>query len=126
MFVADTHALVRYLLGKLPPKSNEIFKSCEEGEYAIFVPTVVLAECYFLIKKGKIQLDFGRLIEKIEESDNFIVVPFNFDIVKLLPTTKINELHDQIIVATTKYLKSKLITKDEHIQKSGEVGFIWN
>ncbi len=126
MFVADTHALVRYLLGNLPSKADEVFRSSERGEVVIFIPTIVLAECYYLIKDSRIQLNFDEVINKIESSDNFISVSFNLEIVKLLTKSKIKEIHDQIIVATAKHLKAKVITKDENIKRSGEIEVVWD
>jgi PIN domain nuclease of toxin-antitoxin system len=44
---------------------------------------------------------------------------------KLLPETRLKELHDRIIVATAKILNAKLITKDRQIRDSGIVEIVW-
>jgi len=126
MFVVDTHALVGYLLNKLPKKADDVFQESERGEFVIFVPTIVLAELNYLIKDERIKVDFNGLIEKIESSDNFISVPLNLELIKLLPKVQIKEIHDQIIVATAKYLNCKLVTKDEDIKKSRQVDVVWD
>lgn len=124
-YVTDTHPFVWYLAGKLPPKIDEIFASTEKGETVIFIPTIVLAECLYLVEMKKIELDFEELVEKIEISSNFIPVSFNFQVVKLLSEISLRELHDRIIVATAKLLNAKLITRDKEIRNSGIVEVVW-
>lgn len=78
-YVADTHALIWYLVGKLPKRVDKIFKSSEKGECIIFIPTIVLAECKYLVKRKKIELDFSELLRRIEISKNLISVPFDLE-----------------------------------------------
>lgn len=124
-YTADAHSWVFYLTGKLSEKANEIFTSVENGEDVMFVSVIALAECLYLYEKGKISLNVKDLLNRFEISSNFIPVSFNFEVLKLLSTIKISEIHDRIIVATTKLLNSKLITKDEEIRKSGLVETVW-
>ncbi|MFZ3066453.1 MAG: PIN domain-containing protein [Nitrospirota bacterium] len=125
-YVADTHALIFHTINKLPKKSDEIFRSCEEGKgIIIYIPTIVLAESYYLVKHGKVKLDFDKLLNKLENSYNYSIISFNIDILKLFMKTKANEIHDRIIVATTKYLDAILITKDGEIRNSEEVKVVW-
>ncbi len=125
LYVADTHAFVWYILGKLPERVDIIFKSAETGNSTIFIPTIVLAECLYLVENGKIELDYEDLLMRIDMSKNFIVTSFNFQLLKLLPEIKFDEIHDRIIVATAKMLKAELITRDSEIIKSGIVETIW-
>ena len=113
------------MVGKLPVRVNEVFKKTEKGEAIIYVPTIVLAECLYLVERGKIALDFSEILRKIEMSNNFIPISFDLDILKLLPTIDRLELHDRIIVATAKNLGAKVLTKDEEIIKSGKVEVVW-
>ena len=110
---------------KITDRVDVIFKSAETGNSTIFVPTIVLAECLYLVENGKIELDFEDLLMRIEMSKNFVVTSFNYQLLKLLPEIKLNEIHDRIIVATAKILKGKLITKDFEITKSGIVETVW-
>lgn len=125
LYVTDTHALVWYIIGKLHDKVDAVFKSAEAGEATIFIPTIVLAECLYLVENEKIKLDFDDLLGRIEMSRNFIPASFNFQVMKLLPETGLKELHDRIIVATAKILNAKLITKDRKIRDSGIVEIVW-
>ena len=42
------------------------------------------------------------ILNRIEMGKNFVSASFDFQVVKLLSEIKIGELHDRIIVATTK------------------------
>ena len=55
---------------------NRVFKSAEIGESTIFIPTIVLAECRYLVESKKIELDFNNLLERIDGSRNFIPASF--------------------------------------------------
>ena len=66
LYVTDAHAFAWYILDILPEKVDKIFKSVENGESTIFVPTIVLAECLYLIENNKIDLDFSDLLKRIE------------------------------------------------------------
>ena len=125
MFVADTHAWVYYLLNKLPSKSNDIFTSVENGKDIIYVPSICLSECVHLIGTDKVLLTYNELFSRFEKSSNFIVAPLTFEITKLIPEIHLNELHDRIIVATTKFLDTTLITKDKEIMRSKIVKTVW-
>jgi len=56
---------------------------------------------------------------------NFVPASLNFQVIRLLPKINLGELHDRIIVATTRILNAKLITKDEEIRKSRIVETVW-
>jgi PIN domain nuclease of toxin-antitoxin system len=125
LFVTDTHPLVWYILGELPERVDEIFKLAEAGTSSIFIPTIVLAECLYLVEEGKIVLDFEDLLERLEQSSNFVPTSFNFQVMKLLPEINLRELHDRIIIATARTLNAHLITKDRAIRESGMVNVVW-
>lgn len=125
LFVTDTHPLVWYILGELPERVDEIFRLAEAGDSSIFIPTIVLAECLYLVEEGKIELDFNDLLGRLGRSKNFITTSFNFQVMKLLPEINLRELHDRIIIATAKILNASLITKDRVIRESELVAVVW-
>jgi len=125
LFVTDTHPLVWYILGELPERVDELFKLAEAGEASIFIPTIVLAECLYLVEENKIELDFEDLLERLEQSSNFIPASFNIRVLRLLPEIRLKELHDRIIIATAMTLNAQLITKDRDIRESGMINVVW-
>jgi len=65
------------------------------------------------------------LLERLEQSSNFVPTSFNFQVMKLLPEINLRELHDRIIIATARTLNAQLITKDRVIRESGMVDVVW-
>ncbi|MDI6730653.1 MAG: hypothetical protein QMD06_03830 [Candidatus Altarchaeum sp.] len=59
-------------------------------------------------------MDFPESLRKIEASKDFVLVPFDFQIIKFMPENL--EIHNHIIVATARVLNAKLITRDEMIR----------
>ncbi len=127
-FVADTHAILWHFINspKLTSKASEIFDSCEKGECIIFIPSIVIAEALSIFDKKKISFDFKKLLNKIRESDNFVLIPLDYPILKKMVDLKdVPELHDKIIVSTAKYLNLPIITKDETLQNIQHIKTIW-
>jgi len=61
-----------YLVSRRKTAIQMKFSLLEKGESIIFVPTVVLAECLYLIETKKIDLNFNELLRKIEICSNFV------------------------------------------------------
>jgi PIN domain nuclease of toxin-antitoxin system len=124
-YVTDTHTLIWYLTDTLPMKIDKIFESAEKGESTIFVPIIVLIECLYTIYKGRIDLEFDSLLNRIKMEKKFIPVILDMEILELLPEIELKDAHDRIIVATAKKCNAKLITKDRKIKKAGIVQITW-
>ena len=126
-YVTDTHSLVWYFHedARLSENALRAFEeSIEEG--VIIVPSIVLAEILFIAKKGRITLTFEETLGKIEERDNFDVAALDSDILKVADKIEVDmEMHDKLIVATSLYFESGLITRDRQIKESGIVSTIW-
>src|SRR4030042_5332265 len=118
-FVTDTHALLWWFVDspKISPKAIDIFEKCESGQNIIFIPSIVLAEALSIFEKKRIPFDFKKLLKRIEDSGNFVIIPLDYTILqKMIDLKDIPELHDKIIVSTSKYLDAPIITKDKTIQ----------
>ena len=128
LYVTDTHSLVWYLSEdyRLSVKAKEIFEYVEKGNIAIIIPTIVLAELFYICENKGLLNIFYLIIEKIKEGSSFIA--YNLDlniIVEFKDLLNISEMHDRIIVATARLLKADVITKDEEIEDSGYVKTVW-
>lgn len=127
-FVADTHALLWYFINspKLSSKASEIFESCERSECIIFIPSIVIAEALSIFDKKKISFDFKKLLKKLHESENFVIIPLDYSILHKMGDLKdISELHDKIVVSTAKYLNLPVITKDKALRNIQHIKVIW-
>ena len=126
-YVTDTHSLVWYFTddSRLSNKALQAFQSSEE-KGIIFVPAVVLAETMFIARKGRITLSFEDTLNRIEESENFEIVPLNAEILRTADKIETDlEMHDRLIVATALWHNASLITKDETLRELGIVSTIW-
>jgi len=126
-YVTDTHSLVWYFTddSRLSNKALQAFQSSEE-KGIVFVPAVVLAEIMFIARKGRITLSFEDTLNRIEESENFEIVPLNAEILRTADKIETDlEMHDRLIVATALWHNASLITKDETLRELGIVSTIW-
>jgi len=126
IYVADAVAFLYYLLDKLPPAADHVFRAAERGEALIYLPTIAAAELYYLFERKSWMSKWRELVSRIQDLPGFAFYPFDEEILLALETVPLRELHDKIIVATAKVLKAEaLLTKDKAITKSKEVPTIW-
>ncbi len=127
-FVTDTHALLWWFTDnpQISTRASEIFEKCEKGENVIFVPSIVIAEALSIFEKRRISFNFKRLLKKINDSENFIIIALDYPIIQKMVNLKgVVELHDKIIVSTAKYINIPIITKDEILQNLPNIKTIW-
>ena len=127
-YVLDTHALIWFLTSdnKLGKKALELLRRADMGEETIIIPTVVLAEIFYICEKKKEPIRFIDILEKINERSNYIVYDLNLNIIlKLEELNKIRELHDRIIIATAVLTDSEIMTRDKNIRESNYVRVVW-
>ena len=65
------------------------------------------------------------MYQLIKDEPEFEIVGFTPEIMEEVMHTKIPEIHDRIIVATAKFYRAGLLTKDKIILESGEVEQLW-
>jgi PIN domain nuclease of toxin-antitoxin system len=98
----------------------------EKGENIIFIPSIIIAEGLSIFEKKRVSFDFKKLFRKINESENFVLIPLDYPILqKMVDLKDIPELHDKIIVSTARHLNSPLITKDKALQNLPYIKTIW-
>jgi predicted nucleic acid-binding protein len=125
-YVSDAVAFFHYLSGKLPTKANNAFKEAEDGDALLYLPTVAAAELYYLFERKGWTKEWSRFKAEMISHTTFSYHPFNEDVLNLFEKTKAKEIHDKIIISTTKLLKAQaLITKDRELLESSEVKTIW-
>ncbi|HLD81309.1 MAG TPA: PIN domain-containing protein [archaeon] len=126
LYVADTHAFLYYLLDRLPPTANKAFVEAEKGNATILVPTIALAEAIHVIEKERVNTDLKTLFSLFELGNNFTTIDLTLEITRMIPETRLPELHDRIITATAKLLNATLITKDKKIRESQLTPTTWD
>ena len=111
----DTNALFWYL-----ENSSTLSKQAEvsiDEATQVFIPTIVLLELIYLLKKKNRIGDFAVILERMIAKQYKIM---SLDLATVLNgydiATKL-EMHDCIIVSTAKILGLPIVTKDRNIQK---------
>lgn len=132
-FVTDTHALLWYLEGnrQLGSRARSALSALESH---LIVPIIVLAEADVIIAHGRTKIpSIAYLIEKLSHDSRFEIYPLTLDIFRRslsLGATRVPELHDRLIAATSLYLQDlgldvALITRDESLIKTQLVPVVW-
>jgi len=128
LYVVDTHALIWHLTGdpRLGRNARSILERADRCKEVVLVPSIVLAECLYLLeKKGRGSL-FLDLLNAVEAHPAYDIYPLTAAVLREMPNiVGLAELHDRIIVATAKVNNAVLITKDEEIRRSGYIPTIW-
>ena len=119
MYVIDTHALIWYLTDddKLGAEAKNILERIDrEGDIGV-IPTIVIIEALAIFEKKGLCNLFSDIYGEIKRSSNYLLYPLSVEIIdEMLKLSPKLELHDRVILATAKYLNSKLITKDRIIR----------
>ncbi len=128
-YVTDTHPFLWYLVGdtrRLGPAARVAFDQAEAGRAVIIIPSIVLAESLHVSEKGRMKFKFERVLETIESALNYRIYPLDLPVIRRASDLKgVSEIHDRIIVATAKHIELELITDDEEVRTSGQVGVVW-
>ena len=129
--VADTHAIIWYLLNpsKLSPDALAAFDQATQNQDLIFLPSISLIEIVYLVEKGRLSQEaLPRLFAILEApAAPLVLEPLNLKIIQTLrqiPFAVVPEMPDRIIAATALYLKLPLITRDPEI-RAANIETIW-
>ncbi|MDI6807117.1 MAG: PIN domain-containing protein [Candidatus Aenigmarchaeota archaeon] len=128
MYVTDTHGFLWFLTEdkRLGKKAEEIFVSCDKGETIIVIPSIVLMEALLICERKKVDMEFKKVLKKIQNTFNYPVYPLDLKVVNICEELKqFADPHDRIVVATAKLLDVSIITKDKRIRDSKLVETIW-
>jgi len=129
--VADTHAVLWYLGNRrlLSSIAADFIDRAGEDENQIGVSAITLAECVYLVEKGRISpLAWTQLRLLLEmRTSVFAEIALTSDVASVIyrvDPAKIPDMPDRIISATALWLTVPVITADSKIQASG-LRFIW-
>jgi len=122
IYVLDTHILIWYFIGskRLKGGLKEKIDEVRRRGGRLLVPTIVLAEALAIAERDKVEFDFQRMYQLIKDETEFEIVSFTSEILEEAMHIKIPEIHDRIIVATAKFYKAGILTRDRIILESEE------
>jgi predicted nucleic acid-binding protein len=127
-YVADTHALYWCLIRSPQLGANALaaFLEGEKGDAQIFIPSIVLAELYFLNVKVGSPLDFASEMSRLADAEQFEFVEFRAeDVLRFDALTTIPEMHDRIIASVALARDCQCLTRDSQIVSSGLISIVW-
>ena len=126
-YVTDTMALILHLENRKSSQTvKTIFDSADQGNTAIYIPTMVFAEILYLTERQRITLNLFDVEKHLKSFQNYKESPMSFEIVKNAVQIKdIPELHDRLIASTANHLNLEFITNDPKIQASQLVNTVW-
>jgi PIN domain nuclease of toxin-antitoxin system len=128
IYTLDTHAFNWHLYErrKLLSAARQAIDEGEAGAAILLISHVALAELFFLLTKVARRADFPAILAALHANLNYRMEPIVLDdIEKLAVVTNVPEMHDRLLVAATNRLGAVLITKDQLIQSSGQVQWLW-
>ena len=127
-YVTDTHALYWYLIAspKLGANARAAFLAGEQGQAQIYVPSILLAELYYLNVKYNRPLEFAREYQRLAGAGQFRFVDFRAaDVLSFDALIVIPEMHDRIIAGVAYVMNVLLLTRDPAIIDSRIIQTIW-
>lgn len=129
--VADTHAVVWYLLDQqtLSHAANAALEQAVEAGDPIYLSTISLIEITYLVEKGRLPV---KALERINAAFDLpdaalVSVPVTLEISRTLGQISrdtVPDMPDRIVAATALHLGLPLITCDREIRAS-QVETIW-
>ena len=129
--IADTHALIWYLLDspRLSAPALAQFEMCQTAGSKVGVSSISIVGIIYLIEKGRIPPTTLPLLEEglLERPALLEIIPVTNLIaltVQHVPRQQILDLPDRIIAATALHLDVPLITRDRKIRLS-RVATVW-
>ncbi len=130
--VADTHALVWYLVE--PERLSQVALDALEGSIAagepVYISAISLIEICYLIEKRRIATDLLQRILAVLNDPNpsLVVVPIDLAIsiaIREIDRDTVPDMPDRIIAATALHLNLPLVTRDRKIRAEGAIVTIW-
>lgn len=127
-YVTDTHALYWYLTASpaLGANAQAVFFAGEQGQSHIYIPSIVLAELYYLNVKYHRPLVFTQEYERLAGAGQFHFVEFHAaDVLRFDALAAIPEMHDRMIAGVAYAMSVPLLTRDPEIVHSRVVQTVW-
>jgi PIN domain nuclease of toxin-antitoxin system len=130
-FVLDAHALLWFFEGN-PKLGLAAREAMSQADAQLVIPAIALAEVCRVVAKGRTTIpSMQQLLTSIDKEQRMVVEPIDRDLIgRSDGINGINEMHDQLIVATVLRRREKnssvvLLCDDAQIRDSKLVSTTW-
>jgi PIN domain nuclease of toxin-antitoxin system len=127
-YVLDTHACLYSLTApqKLGAKARRSLQSVEAGRGEAWIPAAVVAELVLLRELGRIEIGLAHLRTAMEQAPGLRFLPLDLrQLDEFAGLTAMRDPFDRLIVAASRALGAKLVTRDRSIAEQGLVQTVW-
>lgn len=127
-YVLDTHACLFALAApkKLGRRARRALTQADERGEPVWIPAAAAAEITMLRELGRTELGVPALRQAFEESCwGFLPLDFR-QIDEFAALSAIRDPFDRFMVAATRSVGGKLITRDETLRELGLVDVVWS
>jgi len=125
-YCLDTHPLIWYTTGQtaLSASAKTLLDAVFSGKTSAYISSIVLLETFHLSLKHR-DFIFPTFLKRLRLPTIHIVSVDQHILSCCYTLPKELDIHDRLIVATTKLTNTILITKDPIIQKTDAIRWIW-
>ena len=127
-YVADTHGLYWYLTAdaKLGTKALDAFRQAERGEGTVYVPSIAVAELYYLMVKQERAHLFAAVYQRLATAAHIQFVDFRAEaVLEFDDLAAIPEMHDRMIAAVAQRLGLPCLTCYPELVNSRLIQTVW-
>ncbi len=127
-YILDTHACLYALIApkKLGAHARKALRRVERGGPRAWIPAAVVAEIVLLHELGRTAVGLAELREVFAAASNFSFLPLDLSQLDHFSAHGvIRDPFDRLIVAATRSLHGKLLTKDQALADFNIVPTVW-
>ncbi len=127
-YLVDTVAIVRHFTRNpnMGRKAKAILGRVRVSDDTIAISIVSLMEILYLSEKGRISIDLRDALDRLNASAIYEIVDLSPAILLVAESVEFYELHDRLILATSKYLDIPIISSDSRFPDVAGVRTIWD
>jgi PIN domain nuclease of toxin-antitoxin system len=128
-YVVDTHALIWHLKANpaLGRSAAAVFAAAARGQTLLLVPSIVIAEMYYVDNKHGLFRDFATVFHDLNRQAYIQMIALTaHDVLDFGRDNQIPEMHDRIIVGVARRFSAPLLSQDTVITAFDRVKTVWS